>query len=85
MEASGQHDDLLVEKRYPQKSSPDGLKNAQSRNHLAFIRKLVSSDRAVKLTVRTLHTLSAFPLNPTSVPRCVYRFWEAERDTDRRE
>jgi hypothetical protein len=31
------------------------------------------------------HTLSALPLNPTSVPRRVYRFCEAESDTERSE
>lgn len=32
-----------------------------------------------------LRTLSAFPLNPTKVPRRVYRFCEAESETDRSE
>lgn len=32
-----------------------------------------------------MHTLSAFPLNPTKVPRRVYRFCEAESDTERSE
>jgi hypothetical protein len=30
-------------------------------------------------------TFSGFPFNATRVPRLVYRFWEAERDTERRE
>lgn len=32
-----------------------------------------------------MHTLSAFPLNPTKVPRRVNRFCEAESDTERSE
>lgn len=32
-----------------------------------------------------LHTLSALPLSPTNVPRRVYRFCEAESDTERSE
>lgn len=28
---------------------------------------------------------SAFPLTPTNVPLLVYNFWEADRETDKRE
>lgn len=28
------------------------------------------------------HTLSAFPLNPTNVPRRVYRFCDADKETE---
>lgn len=31
------------------------------------------------------HTFSGFPLSPTRVPRLVYRFWDAESDTESRE
>ena len=30
-------------------------------------------------------TFSAFPLTPTNVPLLVYNFWEADRETDKRE
>ena len=45
--------------------------------------KVISSRKPFAL--RWHHTFSGFPPRPTNEPLLVYRFWDAERNTERRE
>lgn len=76
---------LLIEEGHTQRGPAEGFEDAQRRNHLRRSRTVSASSNCIPSIAKELHTLFALPLNPTNVPRRVYRFCEADSDTERSE
>ena len=75
---------LLIKEGHAERSSAEGFEDAQRRDHLSRSR-IVSASSNCKASISESLTLSALPLSPTNVPRRVYRFCEADSDTERSE
>lgn len=74
---------LLIQEGHSDHGSAEGLQNTQSRNNL-YSHALMKEPKWYSNPMGP-NTLSALPLNPTKVPRRVYRFCDAESETERSE